>query len=71
MLPTHRPLTNSDLQGIGVVVTLMGFVGFTLSSWLLLWSGLDRKGNARRTFWWWVAGVVISYALILWGLIKA
>ncbi len=71
MLPIHRPLTGSDLHWIGVVAALMGFVGFALSLWLLLWSGLDRQGNTRRTFWWWATIAVISYALMVWGLTKA
>ncbi|MFA0783607.1 hypothetical protein [Fervidibacter sacchari] len=71
MIPTHQPLTVKDLNQIGVAVTLVGFVGFTLTLWLLVWLGMDKEGRLRRSFKWLAIALVASYAIMLWGLTKA
>jgi hypothetical protein len=71
MIPTHQPLTVKDLNQIGVVSTLVGFVGFTLTLWLLVWLGMDKEGHLRRSFNWLAIALVASYAIMLWGLTKA
>jgi hypothetical protein len=71
MIPTHQPLTVKDLNQIGVVSTLVGFVGFTLTLWLLVWLGMDKEGHLRRSFKWLAIALVASYAIMLWGLTKA
>jgi hypothetical protein len=71
MIPTHQPLTVKDLNQIGVAATLVGFVGFTLTLWLLVWLGMDKEGRLRRSFKWLAIALVASYAIMLWGLIKA
>jgi hypothetical protein len=76
MIPTHQPLTVKDLNQIGVAATLIGFVGFTLTLWLLVWLGMDKEGHLRRSFKrrsfkWLAIALVASYAIMLWGLTKA
>lgn len=71
MIPTHQPLTVKDLNFWGVIATLVGFVGFTLCLWLSVWVGLDREGRIRRPFKWIAIALVVSYAIMLWGLTKA
>jgi uncharacterized membrane protein YidH (DUF202 family) len=71
MIPTHQPLTVKDLNQIGVAVTLIGFAGFTLTLWLLVWLGMDKEGRLRRSFKWLAIALVASYAIMLWGLTKA
>ncbi|MCX7642253.1 MAG: hypothetical protein N2116_00380 [Armatimonadetes bacterium] len=71
MLPTHHPLTVKDLNPIGVAATLLGFVGFTVCLWLLVWVGMDKEGKTQRPFRWLAIASVISFAVMLWGLTKA
>lgn len=71
MLPTHQPLTVKDLNPIGVAATLLGFVGFTLCLWLLVWVGLSKEGRMQRPFGWLAVALVVSFAVMLWGLTKA
>lgn len=71
MLPTHQPLTVKDLNQIGVIATLIGFVGFTGSLCLLLWLGMDEDGRLRPSFKWLMLFLLICYAIMLWGLTKA
>ncbi len=71
MLPTHQPLTVKDLNPIGVAATLLGFVGFTLCLWLLVWVGLSKEGRVQRPFGWLAVALVVSFAVMLWGLMKA
>ncbi len=71
MIPTHQPLTVKDLAQIGVIVTLVGFLGFTICLWLLIWLGMDEKGQMRRPFKWLAIGLVFFCAVMLWGLAKA
>jgi hypothetical protein len=71
MIPTHQPLTVKDLNPFGIAATLFGFVGFTLSLWLLVWLGMDKEGRMRRSFKWLAIGLMTSYAVMLWGLTKA
>jgi len=71
MLPTHQPLTVKDLNPIGVAATLLGFVGFTVCLWLLVWVGLDKEGKVQSTFKWLAVALVVSFAVMLWGLTKA
>ncbi len=71
MLPLHQPLTVKDLNPFGVAAALIGFVGFTLSLWLLVWMGLNREGRLRRPFFWLALVLVVSCSVMLWGLTKA
>ncbi len=66
-----RVLTVSDLDPLGTTAALVGFVGFTLSLWALVWLGWDAKGHLRSRFGWWVVALVVSYLVMLWGLMKA
>ncbi|MCS7185831.1 MAG: hypothetical protein N3B10_05970 [Armatimonadetes bacterium] len=71
MLPTHQPLTVKDLSPIGVAATLLGFLGFTVCLWLLVWLGLDKEGKRQRPFKWLAFALVVSFTVMLWGLTKA
>ncbi|MFN4179604.1 MAG: hypothetical protein ACK4I8_04775 [Armatimonadota bacterium] len=71
MIPTHHPLTAKDLNPIGVAATILGFVGFTLCLWLLVWMGLDKEGRMKHPFKWIAVMLVFSFAVMLWGLVKA
>ncbi|MCS7263731.1 MAG: hypothetical protein NZ805_02735 [Armatimonadetes bacterium] len=70
MLPNYQPLTVKDLNEIGVAATLVGFVGFAASLWLLVWLGMDEKGKLKPVFKWLAFLLVICYAAMLWGLTK-
>ncbi len=71
MLPTHQPLTVKDLDPIGVATTLVGFAGFTVCLWCLIWLGMDKDGRLRSSFFWLAVALIICYAVMLWGLTKA
>ncbi|MFN3421758.1 MAG: hypothetical protein ACK40X_08550 [Armatimonadota bacterium] len=71
MLPTHHPLTAKDLNPVGVAATILGFVGFTFCLWSLVWIGLDKGGRVKRPFKWIAVALVVSFAMMLWGLMKA
>jgi predicted lysophospholipase L1 biosynthesis ABC-type transport system permease subunit len=71
MTPSNRVLTVSDLNAIGVVAALVGFVGFTVGVWMLVWQGFDRTGRLKPALWGWALVSVVSYLLMLWGLTKA
>ncbi len=71
MLPSHQPLTVKDLNQIGVIVTLVGFWGFTVSLWLIVWLGMDKKGRFKPLFKLLAPLLVVSCAAMLWGLTKA
>ncbi|MFA0733336.1 MAG: hypothetical protein LKKZDAJK_000498 [Candidatus Fervidibacter sp.] len=71
MMLSSCVLTVSDLNAVGVTAALTGFVGFTLGLWMLVWSGFDSTGRVKPNLWGWLALSVVSYLLMLWGLIKA
>lgn len=71
MLPMHQPLTVSDLNPVGVVAAMVGFIGFASSVWLMVWLGFNQQGKAQPAFWRWALLSIGSYALMLWGLAKA
>ncbi len=71
MPPWHQPLTVKDLNPLGVLAALLGFVGFSVSLWLLVWKGLDGEGRWRRPFFWWAVALVLAFVVMLWGLTKA
>ncbi len=71
MIPTHQPLTAKDLNFFGVAAALLGFVGFTVCLWLLVWVGLDKEGKVKRPFYWLAVALVVSFAVMVWGLTKA
>lgn len=66
-----RVLTVSDLNPWGITAALVGFCGFTLGLWTLVWLMWDAKGHLRSRWEWWVAALVVSYLVMLWGLMKA
>lgn len=55
-----------------VWVAEVGFVGYVASLFLLIWRGFDGEGRWRgRSGWWWLLGALVSFALLVQGLLRA
>ncbi len=73
-LAFHRKVLAQDLRpgALGVLLTEFGFLGWVLCVVGLIWRGFDREGKMLvKPSVPWVAGIILFFALWIWGLLVA